>query len=252
MPTLSGAPNVCPREPVSETLADRLADIKERMARACARSGRTVDEVTLVAVTKSFPLSYVQAARQLGHYHFGENKAQELLDKASKLPGGVQGGDVTWHMIGHVQRNKARMVVETADLVHGVDSLRLAEALNDRAAQGGRILPCLIQVNTSGEASKAGIDPSAADELVSGLEPLVHLKVMGLMTIARPMDDPELVRPEFRLLRNLAERLAGQNEHVEMRYLSMGMSDDFEVAIEEGATHVRIGTALFGMREPTI
>ena len=236
-------------EPDIDSLAERLDSIKAQIDNACTRAGRSPHDVTLVAVTKSFPISYVQAARRIGHLHFGENRAQELLEKATQVPGMVQGGEVVWHMIGHVQRNKARLVVDTTDVVHGLDSFRLGEALDERAARVERVLPCLVQVNTSGEASKAGVHPEAIDDLIARLEPLEHLKIVGLMTIALPVDDPQRVRPEFRLLRNLAERVARQHKHVEMRYLSMGMSGDFEVAIEEGATHVRIGTALFGLRE---
>ncbi len=232
-----------------ETLSDRLDAIRERILRACQRAGRSPDSVTLIGVTKTFPIEDILEAREAGLRHFGENKVQELVSKAAQLPGHVEGGDVYWHMIGHLQRNKAKEVVRRADLFHGLDSLRLAEELDKRAAQVGRVLPCLVQVNVSGEESKSGVEPGKTYDLLRELAAFQHIQVRGLMTIAEPVDDPEKVRPQFRLLRTLFEGYTPESGAGDTwAYLSMGMSSDFEVAIEEGATHVRIGSAIFGSR----
>src|SRR5690606_29540528 len=220
-----------------------------RIAQACARAGRAPDEVTLVAVTKTFPAEVVRAAVAAGLRDFGENRVQELVEKAEAVPGEAAGGDVRWHLIGHPQRNKARDAARHADAFHALDSLRLAEALDRRAAAEGRVLPCLVQVNVSAEDTKSGVAPDQAHALLDALAPLAHLRVEGLMTLAAPADTEEeletVVRPQFRRLRRLAETYPGGG----LRFLSMGMSGDYEVAVEEGATHVRIGSALFGPRE---
>ena len=231
------------------TFRDRLARIQERIVQACRRAGRSPDEVILIGVTKTFPVSVVQLAFEAGLRHFGENRVQELVAKAAVLPGHIVGGTITWHMIGHLQRNKAKEVVAHADWLHSLDNLRLAETLEQRAAQAERRLPCLVEVNVSGESTKFGLPPEAVHDFLDALAPFEHLEICGLMTLAAPTDDPEAVRPQFRLLRQLAQTYdARRNPRVQLRYLSMGMSGDFEVAIEEGATHVRIGSALFGPR----
>jgi len=233
----------------AQAIAERLEEIQERIVQACQRAGRSPRDVTLVGVTKTFPVAMVTAAREAGLRDFGENRVQELVEKADVLPGRVRGGDVRWHMIGHLQRNKARDAATHADVFHALDSLRLADALDQRAAQEGRVLPCFVQVNVSGEASKFGLDPDAVLDVIDRMASYTHLQVVGLMTLAAPVDDPEDVRPQFRLLRTLFEQGDRPDlAHVQMQSLSMGMSGDFEVAIEEGATHVRVGTALFGAR----
>ncbi|MFQ5568889.1 MAG: YggS family pyridoxal phosphate-dependent enzyme [Rhodothermales bacterium] len=230
-------------------IADRLEAVQERIAQACQRAGRRTDEITLIGVSKTFPEEIVAAARDAGLRDFGENRVQELNRKAAAIPGTIHGGDVRWHMIGHLQRNKAKDVVAVADVFHALDSLRLAAELDRRAVQAGRVLPCLVQVNVSGEASKFGLMPEAAFDMVNRLAEYEHLLVVGLMTLAAPTDDPEEVRPQFRRLREVFETYdQPAHPHVRMQYLSMGMSGDFEVAIEEGATHIRVGTALFGSR----
>lgn len=231
----------------AQDIAERLEVIRERIAQACQRAGRRPDDVTLVGVTKTFPVEVVAAARQAGLGDFGENRVQELLEKTSVLPGSIQGGDVRWHMVGHLQRNKAKDIVACADVFHALESLRLAAELDKRAAEADRRLPCLVQVNVSGEASKFGLDPGAVLDVLDRLAAYEHLRVVGLMTLAAPVEDPEEVRPQFRLLRQVFDRCAPPPGG-SMQYLSMGMSGDFEVAIEEGATHVRLGTALFGSR----
>lgn len=220
----------------------RLADVEVRIAAACARAGRAREEVTLVAVTKTHPAEVVAAAAEAGLTHVGENRVQELVAKREALPS----LPVAWHHIGRVQTNKARDLVRHADLVHGVASLHAAEALAAKAVQAGHVLPILVQVNVSGEASKDGVAPDEAAALVDAIDALDGLRLDGLMGIAAPSDDPEDARPAFRALRTLRDAL--RTDARPLPILSMGMSDDAEVAIEEGATHVRIGSALFGAR----
>lgn len=227
----------------------RAAYIQDRMAAACMRVGRSPDEVTLVAVTKTFSARTVVSAVDAGLVDFGENRVQELSQKAGDVEGLVGGRSVRWHMIGHLQRNKARDVVEVATLFHGLDSVRLAAELDRRAAGFGRRLSCLIQVNTSGESSKAGVPPHEVEALVEEVLDYEWISVRGLMTIAAPVENAEGVRHEFRELRQIRDRLASSYPRSSLDHLSMGMSGDFEVAVEEGATHVRIGSAIFGQRD---
>ncbi len=233
----------------AHAIAANVADVRDRIARACRRAGRDAGEVTLVGVTKTFPLEAVDAGYAAGLRHFGENKVQELAAKAMERPGRLLGGDHAWHMIGHLQRNKARDAVAQADVFEALDSLRLADELERRCAAADRTLTCLVQVNVSGEASKFGLDPDALYPFLDRLGAHEHLAVAGLMTLAAPSDDPEAVRHQFRLLRTLAAGYAAsRNPRVALRELSLGMSGDYEVAVEEGATIVRIGSALFGQR----
>ncbi len=217
-------------------ISERYSQVQERITKACHRAGRDVREITLIAVTKTWPPEIVEAALEVGLMDFGENKVQELVAKAPLFP------KVNWYMIGHLQRNKARQVVAHAREFHALDSLRLARALNRHAEQAARVLPCFVQVNVSGEDSKFGLRPPLVDELVAQLNDLEYLRLTGLMTLASP--DVRKVRDEFRLLRSIQSRYV----HLGCQHLSMGMSGDYEVAIEEGATHVRIGSALFGPR----
>ncbi len=234
---------------LKDTIHSNLAQIRERIALACDRAGRNPDAVTLIAVTKTFPIEVVQAAFDVGLRHFGENRPQELKAKHEALPGITSGGDIHWHMIGHVQRNKAKDVVGIAERVHAIDSLRLAEELNRRAEAIGRIVPCMIQVNVSGEQSKFGLDPEQVIPFLETVVDMAHLNLDGFMTLATPVDDPEDVRHEFRLLRDImASAREKDNRFAGLTQLSMGMSGDFDVAIEEGATHIRVGSALFGFR----
>ncbi|MDZ4699583.1 MAG: YggS family pyridoxal phosphate-dependent enzyme [Rhodothermales bacterium] len=236
-------------ERVPGHLTTRLQEIEQHIVRACERAGRERSSVTLVAVTKTYPIAVVLEAMAAGVQHFGENRVQELTQKVREIQGATGGDGVFWHMIGHIQRNKVRDVVACADFVHSVDRLELAEELDARAQAAGRRMPCFVQVNVSGEASKFGADPDALAGLLEGLRRLQTLDVLGFMTLASPTDDPESVRPEFRRLREVFDRARSDYSHLAgMNALSMGMSGDFEVAIEEGATHVRIGSALFGPR----
>ena len=234
----------------ARALAERLEQVRERIEGACQRAGRSAEEVKLVAVSKTFPLEAVRAAYALGLRAFGENRAGELSEKAEALPGDHLGGDVQWHMIGHLQRNKAKDVAAHADVFQALDSSRLAKELDKRCRREGRVLPCLVQVNIAGEEQKYGLAPEEAHAFLDSLAAYEHLRVRGLMAMAKYTEDPETVRPSFRRMRALFETYdASANPRVRMDELSIGMSGDFEVAIEEGATQVRLGSALFGPRE---
>jgi hypothetical protein len=223
-------------------LANRLNAVEARLRTACQRAGRSRDEVTLVAVTKSVSAAVAAALHELGVVHLGESRPQELWRKAAALP-----SSVVWHLVGHLQRNKIERTLPLVQWVHSVDSLRLLDALEQEAAKQGRPVRVLLEVNASGEASKHGFAPEELPGLRPRLAELRHVHVSGLMTMAALEDDPERCRPTFRLLRQLRDRLGP-----ELRELSMGMTNDFEVAVEEGATLVRIGTALFeGLPEGT-
>lgn len=224
------------------TIEQRLCAVRERIVLACQRAGRKAEEVTLIAVTKTFPMDVVARGMEAGLRDFGENRVQELMEKAQVMPGN---GTHRWHMIGHLQRNKARAVVTHAATFHALDSLRLAAALDRRSAEAGRVLPCFVQVNVSGEGSKFGFAPAEAPDALARLAEYANLRISGLMTLAAPARDPEEVRPQFRLLRTLLDRNA---DLLAEQGLSMGMSGDFEVAIEEGATHIRLGSVIFGPR----
>ena len=240
--------NIVPRDSAS-TIEYRIKHVLERMERACLQAGRDVGSVQLIAVTKTYPLEVIREAFDAGIRHFGENRVQELQLKSQAFPGVHEGGDVFWHMIGHIQRNKAKDVVACADFVHALDTERLAKELDRRARAANRILPCLVQVNVSNEHSKFGLSPDDVPEFLGNLVALENLDIRGFMTLASPTPDPELIRPQFRLLRSILEEAKSTHAQIgTLEYLSMGMSGDFEVAIQEGATHVRVGSALFGAR----
>ena len=229
-----------PREEDVLAIRRRLEQVQERVIRACQRAGRREKEITLVAVTKTFPITTIVAGIEAGIQDFGENKAQELHTKVSGMPAEA----CRWHMIGHLQRNKAQIAARYAFLFHALDSLRLAHRLARCAEQAGRVLPCLVQVNVSGEMTKFGLAPEAVAGMLDALQAQSYLRIIGLMTLASPAEDPETIRPQCRHLR----RILDASPYPEMTVLSMGMSGDFEVAIEEGATHIRVGSAIFGPR----
>ena len=225
-------------------LAGNIAHVRSTIAEAAQQTGRRPDEVTLVAVSKTMPVALVRMAYNLGVSHFGENRVQEALPKIEAFhPEGLY-----WHMIGHVQSNKASKVAAPFDYVQSVDSLHIARALDRYADQHGKRLPVLLQVNVSGEASKEGIALAEAPELARQVLALPHLEVQGLMTIAPLVANAEKVRPVFRELRVLRDRLRIELPGCAWQHLSMGMTDDYRVAIAEGATIVRIGRAIFGER----
>lgn len=225
-------------------IADQFKQVHERVGHAAVRSGRSEQDVTLIAVSKTWPVSVVQEAVDAGALHLGENRVQEGQEKVGQIL-----GDVTWHLIGHLQRNKVKVALSVFDLIHSVDSVRLAREMSKQALQSGQVVPVLVQVNTSGEASQFGIAPDEAVDFVGQIADLEGIRIQGLMTIGAFLPDPNDVRPCFVTLRNVKERIvAAQFESVSMETLSMGMTNDFEVAIEEGATMVRVGTAIFGSR----
>lgn len=228
------------------TIADNIAVVRDRMARAARRCGRDPAEVALVAVSKTHPADMVRQALEAGVDTVGENYIQEARDKIAALAD----CSISWHFIGHLQSNKARYAVDLFDLIHGVDSLKLAREIDKQAAKVGKRQPVLIQVNISGEATKSGTTEAAALALVREAGRLEHLQVRGLMTMPPFFDQPERARPYFAALRRLRDRIRAEAiAGVNVAELSMGMTGDFEVAIEEGATLVRIGTAIFGPRE---
>lgn len=222
-------------------LSERIRDIELRIAGACTRGGRSRDEVTLVAVTKTLPASIINDAIHAGLQDIGENRVQEYLSKRIDL------APHRFHMIGHLQRNKARQIIDVVSLLHSVDSLALAEELDRLAAARARTVEVLLEVNTSGEPSKFGVSPEDVPSLCRAIALLPRVRVRGLMTVAEFVADPETLRPAFRRMRELRDELA-RTYGDEIRELSMGMSNDFEVAIEEGATLIRLGSAIFGPR----
>ena len=227
-------------------IADAVSAVRERIARAAARAGRSTDEITLVAVSKTHPPDAVRAAYDAGVRDFGENKVQEAIPKIEAL-GPLRAQGLRWHLVGHLQSNKARRAVPLFERIHSVDSAGLAQRIDREAAEAG--VPCsvLVQVELAGEASKNGLSESAVLPALEATRPLHHVRVVGLMILPPYADDPERMRPYFRRLRALRD-FALERGLLQGRELSMGMSGDYEVAIEEGATLVRVGTAIFGAR----
>lgn len=217
------------------------------MEQAAEHAGRSAEDVHLIAVSKTFPEEAILDVAAMGQRAFGENKVQELVRKVEALGKGTDEHPLEWHHIGHLQRNKAKEIVGRVTLFHALDSRRLANELQKRLLAIDETLDCLVQVNVSGEDSKFGLDPESLDVLMDELQAFDSLRIRGLMTLASPANDPEDVRPEMSRLRELSESIADRCVG-KSPLLSMGMSGDFEVAIEEGATHVRIGSAIFGTR----
>ncbi len=226
----------------SVDIAENVARVRDRIARAAERCGRSPEDIRLVAVSKVVEAEQVRQAVAAGITDIGENYVQEAAAKRPEVGGGAR-----WHMIGHLQRNKAGQAVQIFDMIQTVDSQRLAEAIGRRAEAAGRTMSVLLQVNTSGEESKSGVAPEEVEGLLDSVRDMPGLGVEGVMTIGRWDPDPERARPEFRLLAELARELRDRSG-MAMKWLSMGMSHDFEVAIEEGANLIRVGTAVFGPR----
>ncbi|GHU40307.1 YggS family pyridoxal phosphate enzyme [Clostridia bacterium] len=225
-------------------ITENIAQIQQKIALACAKVGRAPDTVTLLAVSKTKPVFLLNEAYQAGIRDFGENKVQELLEKQGELP-----SDIRWHMIGHLQRNKVKAVFPITHLIHSVDSLRLAEEISLQARKENQIADILIEVNIAKEESKFGISIEDALELIRQIAALSHICVKGLMSIPPFAETGEANRAYFRQIRQLAITISSENSpHVKMDILSMGTSQDYTVAIEEGATIVRVGTELFGER----
>jgi len=230
---------------MAEQIRERLVRVRERIARAAERAGRSADDITLIAVSKTFDSTTVQQAVDAGARDLGENRVQEAIAKV-----GVVQGEARWHLIGHLQSNKARQAVEAFDVIHTIDSNQLADRLDRIAGDLGRRPSVLVQVDLAHEPTKSGADESELPAIVEALESASHLEFRGLMTLPPFFDSPEQARPYFRKLREILE---GLNRHrstdQRLTELSMGMTNDFEVAIEEGATMVRVGTAIFGVRQ---
>jgi pyridoxal phosphate enzyme (YggS family) len=224
-----------------EGIQERLAAVRRRIETAAARSGRPSSAVTLVAVCKTMPAAAIREAVSAGVKILGENRVQEAREKIEALPGAAE-----WHLIGHLQTNKAKLAVGLFDCIHSLDSVRLAQELGRHAEEAGRRLRCLVEVNVGEETQKSGAAAAEVRPLLEAARRLPQLSIQGLMTIPPFLPDSESVRPFFRRLRDLRDRL--ESEGWTLPDLSMGMSHDFEVAIEEGATLVRIGTAIFGSR----
>lgn len=223
-------------------IAENLEQIQARIAAACARAGRAPDAVRLLAVSKTYGPEAVREAAAAGQRRFGENRVQEAAAKIPECPGRLE-----WHLIGHLQSNKAALAARLFDWVHSVDSAKLLEALDRHAAEAGRTLRALVQVNVSGERSKSGLAPEAVPEVLAAADRLRNAQIVGLMTIPPLAEDPETARPLFRKLRELRDAWAAATG-LDLPELSMGMTHDLDVAVEEGATFVRVGTGIFGAR----
>ena len=223
---------------------DQYCEVQERVRKACLRSGRDPKDVTLIAVSKTKPLEMLLEAYDAGARDFGENKVQEILEKYPEMP-----EDARFHMIGHLQRNKGRQVIDKVSLIHSVDSLRLACQIEEESAKAGRITPILLEVNVAREESKFGFFMEEVERAAEEIAAFSHIVVKGFMTIAPFVENPEENRKVFQDLYQLSVDITNKNiDNMSMGVLSMGMSGDYEVAIEEGATMVRVGTSIFGHR----
>lgn len=226
------------------SIADNLTAVMSRIAAAAERAGRDPSAIRLVVVTKTVDIERIRDVVSAGAQILGENRVQEAKDKIERL-----GRIAAWHLIGHLQTNKAKNAVKLFDLIHSVDTLELAREIDKQAAKAGSVQDVLVEVSIAGEASKAGMAVKDAPSLVREAAKLANIRIKGLMTMPPFSEDPEDSRPYFAVLRELSESIARENiPNVSMRELSMGMSGDFEVAVEEGATLVRVGTAIFGER----
>jgi len=229
-------------------VAANLRAVRLRVAEAARRAGRDPGEVGIVAVSKTVDLARIHEAYLAGQRIFGENRVQEAEEKVRAWATAWPSERPSWHLVGHLQTNKAKVAVAIFDLIHSVDSIRLAEALDRHARAVGRVMPCLLEVHLSGEPSKFGLPPAELPEAIARMAPLAGIRIEGLMTIAPLEAAGEAARPYFRRLRELRDELAARFPGISWHHLSMGMTNDFEVAIEEGATLVRIGRAIFGER----
>lgn len=228
-------------------LINEVKAVYRRISHAAMRAGRGPEEIELVAVTKTVGVDMIRRAVEVGLREFGESRVQEAGDKILKVKALVPDARITWHLVGHLQKNKAKTAVELFELIHSVDSVELAEALNERAGQIDKIQRILLQVKLADEETKHGVAKNKVFECLERLAEMKHLKTEGLMLIPPFFDDPGMARPYFRELREIRDE-AGE-KGFRLKELSMGMTNDFEVAIEEGATIVRIGTAIFGERK---
>ena len=225
-------------------IKEQLYSVEQNIQAACKKAGRSREEITLIAVSKTKPLGMLQEAYDLNIRHFGENKVQELCDKYEQLP-----KDIAWHMIGHLQTNKVKYLIGKTSLIHSVDSFKLALEIEKQAAKADVIMDILVEVNIANEETKFGISKTETLSLVKEIAKLPHVSIKGLMTIAPYVENSEENRCFFRQIKELAVDIDNQNiDNVSMSILSMGMTGDYMVAIEEGATIVRVGTGIFGER----
>jgi pyridoxal phosphate enzyme (YggS family) len=223
-------------------IAHNLRQVTQRIAEACAETGRKPDDITILAVTKGHSAGTVQAAVRAGLTNIGENRVQEADEKISEL-----GKIARWHMIGHLQTNKVKKAVELFDVIQSIDSLRVAEEINKRAGEAGKLIECYIEINSSGEEQKTGVDPSETLQLITQVRSLSNIKLSGLMTVGPLTESEESIRKSFVLCRGLFKK-GRDTVGEQFANLSMGMSSDFELAIAEGSTMIRVGTAIFGAR----
>ena len=229
-------------------LAENLQQVNANIEKACAAVGRAPSEITLVAVSKTKPVSMLQEAYDAGARVFGENKVQEIMDKYDQLP-----SDIQWHMIGHLQRNKVKYIIDKVAMIHSVDSLRLAQTIEQEAAKKELVMPILLEVNVAEEDTKFGLKVEEVLPLLEQISSFSHIQVKGLMTIAPFVENPEENREVFRTLKKLSVDISAKNiNNVTMSVLSMGMTGDYMVAVQEGATMVRVGTGIFGARNYAI
>ena len=225
-------------------LIENYNDVNEKVNAACKKVGRNRDEVTLIAVSKTKPAENIAELYEYGVRDFGENKVQEMVEKYELLP-----KDIRWHLIGHLQTNKVKYIVDKVHLIHSVDSVKLAEQIEKEAAKKGVIVNILVQVNVANEETKFGLDKDETIKNVEAISKFEHIRIKGLMTIAPFVEDSEENRKYFNNLKQLSVDIQKKNiDNVDMDFLSMGLSGDFETAIEEGATLIRVGTSIFGMR----
>lgn len=232
----------------SSSIGENLTRVKERITAAAVRAGRNPDDIQLVTVTKGFSVSRIVEAVVAGADELGENRAREAADKFDVLGREVEGHAISWHIIGTLQTNKVRYVIEFADLIHSLDRISLAEEINKRAGAIGKVQSVLIEVNVTGEKTKSGLSPGEASNFIDAVHDLPKISVAGLMTMAPRVESPDEARPAFVALRELLESLKDESTRPAFKHLSMGMSEDFETAIEEGATIVRVGRAIMGDR----
>lgn len=225
-------------------LAENLQQVNANIEKACAAVGRAPSEITLVAVSKTKPVSMLQEAYDAGARVFGENKVQEIMDKYDQLP-----SDIQWHMIGHLQRNKVKYIIDKVAMIHSVDSLRLAQTIEQEAAKKELVMPILLEVNVAEEDTKFGLKVEEVLPLLEQISSFSHIQVKGLMTIAPFVENPEENREVFRTLKKLSVDISAKSiNNVTMSVLSMGMTGDYQVAVQEGSTMVRVGTGIFGER----
>ncbi len=229
-----------------DNICNNINNVSKRIASACLQAGRAPSDVTLIAVSKTKPNDFIIKALECNQLAFGENKMQELESKMAA----IERSDIAWHMIGTMQSNKIKYIANRVDWIHSVSKTKYLKEIEKRAGEANRIINVLIQVNISGEDQKSGCEPEEISKILDYAKNLSHVKVRGFMGIATFVDNPELIRPEFRLLKNLLAKHQQYNNgnNIQLDQLSMGMSADLEVAIEEGATMVRVGSDIFGSR----